>query len=95
MTSTLTGRGSTRRWRELRAHWTPLVAAGHVTCWRCGQPIHPGQPWDLGHRTDRALGGTDHDTAPEHRHRTGTCPGNRAAGATTRRPSTAAPSRPW
>lgn len=40
----------------------PLVATGRATCWRCGLPIHPGEPWDLGH--------DDHDRSitrgPEH-----------------------------
>lgn len=35
-----------------RTDWTPAVNAGTVTCWRCQQPIHPGTPWDLGHRGD-------------------------------------------
>ncbi|HEY7010134.1 MAG TPA: hypothetical protein VH395_14395, partial [Jatrophihabitantaceae bacterium] len=81
MTSALTTRGSTRAWRALRALWTPLVTADLVTCWRCGHPIRPGQPWDLGHRTDRAAGGSDGDARPEHRHATSTCEGNRSAGA--------------
>jgi predicted kinase len=50
--------------RRERAKWAPLVEAGQVRCWRpeCGQPIRPGQPWDLGH--------DDHDRSvyrgPEH-----------------------------
>jgi len=27
----------------------PLVASGLATCTRCGEPIEPGTPWDLGH----------------------------------------------
>lgn len=61
-----------------RRRLTPLIATGAVRCWRCHQPIHPAQPWDLGHTTDRAFGGTT--TAPEHRWPTATCPGNRGAG---------------
>lgn len=34
---------------NLRRQWAPLVATGAVKCWRCTQPIKPGQPWDLGH----------------------------------------------
>lgn len=32
-----------------RARWAPKVAAGIVTCWRCGQLIGATEPWDLGH----------------------------------------------
>ena len=84
-----------RRRREL----APLVAAGVVACWRCGQLIKPGEPWDLGHKTDHALGGSVADTAPEHRWPTGDCPGNRHAGgwraATRARRRRATPSRNW
>lgn len=35
---------------------------GYLTCWRCGEPIHPGDEWHLGH--------DDHDRTiwrgPEH-----------------------------
>lgn len=51
-----------------RAAWAPLVAAGTVRCWRDGELIAPGEPWDLGHRD----GLPSH---PEH----ATC--NRSAGA--------------
>jgi hypothetical protein len=47
-----------RRRRQLEL----LVASGFATCARCGQPIEPGTPWDLGH--------DDYDrsryTGPEH-----------------------------
>ena len=32
-----------------RKRWAPLVAAGNVKCWRCGEYIQPGAPFDLGH----------------------------------------------
>ena len=61
-------RGSTNDrgygWKHqcLRAKWTPKVNAGDVDCWRCGQPIIPGQRWDLGHHdTDRSI-----TIGPEH-----------------------------
>ena len=83
--SALTPRGSTRAWRTLRAHWADRIThaantGNPIRCWRCHRAILPGQPWDLGHRTDRADGGTDADTAPEHPH----C--NRRAGAQRQRP---------
>jgi hypothetical protein len=56
-------RGYTPAHRAARAQLRPLVLAGGVKCARCGRPIEPGQPWDLGH--------DDHDrsryTGPEHR----------------------------
>jgi hypothetical protein len=58
--------------QAIRRPLAPQVAAGTVTCRRCGQLIRPGEPWDLGH--------DDHDRSiyrgPEH---AGGC--NRAAGA--------------
>jgi hypothetical protein len=42
-------RGYGARHQQLRAAWEPVVAAGRVDCWRCGQRIRPRQPWDLGH----------------------------------------------
>ena len=68
-----------------RRAWTPIVNTGTINCWRCNTRITPNQPWDLGHRTDQTLGGTDHPTNlhPEHRHTIpGTCTGNLSAGAT-------------
>ena len=38
------------------------VATGNVKCWRCGELIRPGEPWDLGHSTDRK-----HYKGAEHR----------------------------
>ena len=35
--------------RAIRRALAPQVAAGAVSCWRCGRRILPGQPWDLGH----------------------------------------------
>jgi hypothetical protein len=58
-----TDRGYGWQHQKIRKQWAPLVAAGGVTCWRCGRPIEPGQAWDLGH--------DDHDRTvyrgPEHR----------------------------
>ena len=44
-----TQRGYGAQHRALRAAWEPIVAAGQVICWRCGELIQPGEPWDLGH----------------------------------------------
>jgi hypothetical protein len=52
--------------KRARAQLAPLVARG-IDCTRCGQPIHPDQPWDA----DRRPWGYE----PAHAH----C--NRAAGA--------------
>lgn len=56
-------RGYGLRHKTRREHWRPRVDAGLVDCARCGQPIEPGRPWDLGHNDDR----TDW-TGPEHVH---------------------------
>ena len=55
-------RGYDARFRETRRAIAPRVAAGLVDCWRCGERIGPGEPFDLGH--------DDHDRSiirgPEH-----------------------------
>lgn len=38
-----------------------LARDGHLTCWRCQQPIHPGDEWHLGHNDDRTT-----TLGPEH-----------------------------
>ena len=36
--------------QRLRRQWARRIQAGEaVACWRCGAPILPGRPWDLGH----------------------------------------------
>lgn len=50
--------------QQLRESLRPAVEAGEVDCWRCGQPIEPGQPWDLGH--EDGTGKTQY-AGPEHR----------------------------
>lgn len=55
-------RGYGGKHQRLRAKWKPLVAAGLVTCWRCGELIEPGECWDLGHDdVTRAYRGPEHD----------------------------------
>ena len=69
-----------RNARTIRAQVARLWDLGEpVACWRCGRPIHPGQPWDVGHINDSATSDLE-DLAPEHRHGTTTCIGNRRAG---------------
>jgi hypothetical protein len=70
---TTSQRGYGTQHRHTRAWWAPRVATGTTTCARCGQPIRPGQPWDLGHTDDRKR-----YAGPEHAN----C--NRSAGARTR-----------
>ena len=50
--------------QELRKQLAPRVAAGVVTCWRCGELIAPGEPFDLGH----VDGDPSRYAGPEHRH---------------------------
>lgn len=56
-------RGYDRNHKLLRKQFDVEVQAGGVNCARCGKPIRPGEPWDLGHN--------DHDrrlyVGPEHR----------------------------
>lgn len=69
-----------RNARIIRNRVRAVHARGEsVTCWRCGRAITPGQPFDAGHRTG-AVGSALTDLAPEHRHATPYCEGNRANG---------------
>lgn len=67
-------RGYNAHHDQLRAQWAPHIATGTVKCWRCHQPIPPGEPWHLGHDdNDRTL-----HRGPEHTH-CNTSAGGRAA----------------
>ncbi len=56
-------RGYGSEHERLREAWRPLGEAGDVTCWRCREPINPGDAWDLGHDDlDRSV-----YRDPEHR----------------------------
>lgn len=51
-------RGYDAHHKAKRLEWEPIVAEGGVMCARqgpkcTGQPIEPGQAWDLGHTDDR------------------------------------------
>lgn len=46
-----------------RAQWAPAVVTGKINCARCGLPIGPSEPWDLGHvdgAGPRAYSGPEH-----------------------------------
>lgn len=69
-----------RNARTIRGRVNTIHRHGEaVQCWRCGGAIVPGQPFDVGHVTG-ATGHALSDLAPEHRHATRHCPGNRAHG---------------
>lgn len=42
-------RGYDKTHDQLRQNWSPKVMTGAVRCWRCGKPLDPNEPWDLGH----------------------------------------------
>lgn len=53
-----TERGYGAEHQAERRKWEPLVNAGNLMCVRqgpkcVGQPLDPGQAWDLGHNEDR------------------------------------------
>lgn len=50
-----------------------------VPCWRCGRAIQPGQAFDVGHINANGGNGM-RNLAPEHRHKSTACRGNRSAG---------------
>lgn len=76
--------------RKLRKMYLPLVASGKAICWRCGEPIAPNGPWDLGHDDDDRT----KYRGPEHVGRECPMGGNRSTGG--RRPTgTADTSRDW
>jgi hypothetical protein len=56
-------RGYGQPHRAVRSELEPIVLAGGVRCWRCGEYIRPGEPWDLGH----VDGDKTRYAGPEHR----------------------------
>lgn len=62
MAGRTTARGYGIKHQRLREKWKLKVDRGGVTCWRCGELITAGEPWDLGHDDrDRAV-----TRGPEH-----------------------------
>lgn len=55
----MTRGGSTRRWRELRAHFQQLINTSYIECRRCHKQIRPGDDWHLGHVVPVMDGGRD------------------------------------
>lgn len=70
--------------RAARAHWAGLLP---VACPRCGRPIIPETPWDVGHIIPAEAGGTTalENTRPEHRHCNRAAGGRRGAAITNHR----------
>lgn len=66
---TTTQRGYGAQHKALRNHYAHILTTTALPCARCGEPIQPGEPFDLGHTDDR----NDY-LGPEH----ATC--NRRAG---------------
>jgi hypothetical protein len=56
-------RGYGWKHQKLRNRWARDVARGEVECARCGEPIWPEEPWDLGH----VDGDKTRYAGPEHR----------------------------
>lgn len=51
---TTTERGYGTEHRRERRRWADrLRREGSLPCARCGEPIHHGEAWDLGHTDDR------------------------------------------
>lgn len=40
---------NSREYRTAKAAGQRHVNTGHARCWRCHTPLHPGEPWHLGH----------------------------------------------
>jgi hypothetical protein len=71
-TKSRTAKGYGEAHKAMRKRYAAIVASGLAVCARCGRPIMPGTPWDLGH----VDGGKSRYRGPEHR----SC--NRKAGGT-------------
>jgi hypothetical protein len=56
----MSAKHDTAHYRALRKRLKPLVESGRMMCWRCGQPILPGEKWDLGHTDGGGIAGPEH-----------------------------------
>lgn len=61
MAGDTTRRGYGTNHQRTRKQLAPLVASGKATCWRCGDPIKPGEAWHLGHDDKRRTRGPEHE----------------------------------
>ena len=75
-TTTEYQRNSKHLRKRVRASWDN---GDDVACWRCGRLIFETTPFDIGHLDPFGGEGLD-NLAPEHRSKTGVCPGNRNLG---------------
>lgn len=53
------GYGAAHR-AERRANEQLMAEQGYLDCWRCGERIEPGEPWDQGHDEARRNRGPEH-----------------------------------
>ena len=63
MPGATSARGYGSMHQKIRARVAPLIASGTAVCARCGEPIRPDEPWDLGHDDENR----SRYTGPEHR----------------------------
>lgn len=77
VSGTTGARGYDSRHQAERERWRPTVEDGQASCARCSKPIHPDEPWDLGHTDDRTAW-----TGPEHRFCNRSAGGKNAAAVT-------------
>lgn len=80
----MTEKHTSAEWQRSRKHVRARVRAAwergdEVTCWRCGRVIPEGGAYDVGHLDPFGGEGLE-NLAPEHRTKTGACPGNRNLG---------------